>query len=1194
MNFKYFLLLWIILFQGAVFSQSADFTAAPTTICVGGSVQFTDASVGAASYSWTFVDGTGGQTSTIQNPLITYSTPGTFAVVLTIANGGLSDTEFKSAFITVLATATATLTSASGSDNQTVCLGDALTSINYAIQGATGATFSGLPPGVVGSFNPTASGGNVVISGTPTALGTYPFSFTTNGISCGPITVNGTITVQSSPTLTLTSGSGNPSVCLAESIAPIAFSVGGSAIGASVSGLPAGMNGSFSAGTFTLSGTPSVSGTFPYTVTTTGGACPPETFNGTITVVAQHTLGLTSAVGTVNQTVCLSSPIADITYAVGGSATGATITGLPSGINGTFNAGVFTISGTSSTVGSFPFTVETTGTPCTSVSATGTITISAAPTLSLTSSNGNQSVCLSAAIVPITFSVGGSATGASVSGLPTGINGNFSAGTFTITGTPSAVGAFPYTVTTTGGVCPPVTFSGTITVEDQHTINLSSAAGTNTQTVCLGAPIANITYVVGGSATGAIATGLPAGVSGTFNAGVFTISGTSTTTGNFPFTVETTGTPCTTVSTTGTLTVADQPTVQLTSAPATNNQVVCLNDLIVDITYAVGGSATGATVSGLPSGVVGSFSGGVFTITGSPTLTGSLTYTITTTGGPCVGANATGVLNVGPELNLISPASTANQTVCEDSSLVNIVYSVDASTSGISVSGLPNGVTGTFSGGVYTISGSPLESGVFTYTITTTGGPCNALSATGTIMVNPGASLTLQSAGTNVQTVCQFDSIVPIIYNLGGSATGANVIGLPPGIIAAVDAGTLTIDGASSTSGNFPFTISTTGSICGETSVSGSLQVDPAHELQLLSLPATENQTLCLNTAFSTLVYAISGGATDADVINLPAGLNFIVQNDSVIISGTPTQSGNQSFTVFTIGNGCSVDSANVSLNVDISASLTLISASTTSAQVVCEEVFIDTIMYVLSPGADTAMVFGLETDFFANFLNDTLVITGNSNSLGVFPYFVVAYGVFCPNDTVFGTIEVQNTQLVLGSAFGTNDQTVFLGDTIESIAYVASGPVLVNDLPPGLTANFIAGSPSVLTITGTPSQTGSYYYSIQLNGLCGNLLLIGDITVLAPEPIDSTLFVPNLFSPNADGYNDFFEIVNLDLNPGTGLTVINREGSVVYENEAYDNSWGGTFNDNPLPDGTYYYVLQNSLTDKVIKGSVTILRNKK
>jgi hypothetical protein len=64
----------------------------------------------------------------------------------------------------------------------------------------------------------------------------------------------------------------------------------------------------------------------------------------------------TSATGTDAQTVCINTPITNITYATTG-ATGATVTGLPAGVTGVWAANVVTISGTPTVAGTFNYTV---------------------------------------------------------------------------------------------------------------------------------------------------------------------------------------------------------------------------------------------------------------------------------------------------------------------------------------------------------------------------------------------------------------------------------------------------------------------------------------------------------------------------------------------------------------------------------------------------------------------------------------------------------------------------------------------------------------------------------------------------------------------------------------------------------------------------------------------------------------------
>jgi len=97
--------------------------------------------------------------------------------------------------------------------------------------------------------------------------------------------------------------------------------------------------------------------------------------NGVLTVNANNSIALTSAAGTNSQTLCISTAITSITYATTG-ATGATVSGLPTGVTGSWSANVFTISGTPSVSGTFNYTVSMTG-GCTggTNTATGSITV---------------------------------------------------------------------------------------------------------------------------------------------------------------------------------------------------------------------------------------------------------------------------------------------------------------------------------------------------------------------------------------------------------------------------------------------------------------------------------------------------------------------------------------------------------------------------------------------------------------------------------------------------------------------------------------------------------------------------------------------------------------------------------------------------------------------------------------------------
>ena len=483
-------------------------------------------------------------------------------------------------------------------------------------------------------------------------------------------------------------------------------------------------------------------------------------------------VSLESADGTDAQTLCINTPITPIVYSVGSSASAPTITpALPAGLTSSFNGIQLTISGTPTIAGNFAYTITTTGT-CKPSSATGTINVQTQK-ITLSSGSASPSVCINTP-VSIGFTLSGTATGATTTGLPGGVTGSTSGSFYNFTGTPTVPGVYPYTITTTG-TCTATTFSGTITVTSQ-TITLNTANAI--QTICINSPISNIQYTVGGTGTGITSvTGLPAGVSSSFASGILSITGTPTTSTGSPFTytITTSGT-CSPVTASGTITVTPAASFTLTSASGTNTQTVCINSGITDITYAVNGG-TGATASGLPAGVSGLFNAGVFTLSGTPTAAGTFNYTITTSGG-CGAGTATGTITVQSQTITLASGSTSPTTCINTLMSPNIVYTIGGTASGASVTGLPAGLNGTLSGSNFTIGGTPTVSGSFPYTVTLTGSCSTTATASGTITVTgaaTGGSLTSVSicSGTSgtLTLVGQVGTIVRWEYSTDGGST---------------------------------------------------------------------------------------------------------------------------------------------------------------------------------------------------------------------------------------------------------------------------------------------------------------------------------------------------------------------------------------------------------------------------------------
>jgi hypothetical protein len=173
----------------------------------------------------------------------------------------------------------------------------------------------------------------------------------------------------------------------------------------------------------------------------------------------QATLVLSS--GIPDQTVYTGTAITPIVYKWGSAATDVTVENLPAGVSAAKDADAKTVTISGNPTATATYTVKTVG-GVNEISLSGTITIStvAPGTLTCTSGNLSQTVNIGAAIQNIVIEWGGGASDVILSGLPAGLQASKSGNILTISGIPTADGA--YTVKTVGGMTE-LTLSGTIT-----------------------------------------------------------------------------------------------------------------------------------------------------------------------------------------------------------------------------------------------------------------------------------------------------------------------------------------------------------------------------------------------------------------------------------------------------------------------------------------------------------------------------------------------------------------------------------------------------------------------------------------------------------------------------------------------------------------------------------------------------------
>lgn len=126
-----------------------------------------------------------------------------------------------------------------------------------------------------------------------------------------------------------------------------------------------------------------------------------------------------------------------------------------------------------------------------------------------------------------------------------------------------------------------------------------------------------------------------------------------------------------------------------------------------------------------------------------------------------------------------------------------------------------------------------------------------------------------------------------------------------------------------------------------------------------------------------------------------------------------------------------------------------------------------------------------------------------------------------------------------------------------------------------------------------TVSPTTNTTYTVQITDINGCVDSTTAIITVLPDLTD--LIVPNLFTPNGDGFNDMWIVQNLDAYTANEVTVFNIYGQVVYESAPYLNDWDGSYaGGNILPDGTYFYIirLNDPLFPDPIQGALTLTGN--
>lgn len=161
-------------------------------------------------------------------------------------------------------------------------------------------------------------------------------------------------------------------------------------------------------------------------------------------------------------------------------------------------------------------------------------------------------------------------------------------------------------------------------------------------------------------------------------------------------------------------------------------------------------------------------------------------------------------------------------------------------------------------------------------------------------------------------------------------------------------------------------------------------------------------------------------------------------------------------------------------------------------------------------------------------------------------------------------------------------DTSVSQGFTVDLEGYYP-GAISYNWTPSETLNNNTISNPEA-----TPLVTTTYYLEVtDINGCINS----DSVEITAIE--DFKLFIHNVITPDGNGMNDTWKITNIETFSEADVFVFDRWGLEVLRVIGYQNDWGGVSGTDQLPDGTYYYIIKVSESDKVYKGALTVLRNK-
>ncbi|MCL9769911.1 hypothetical protein NAT47_05730, partial [Flavobacterium sp. HXWNR69] len=468
--------------------------------------------------------------------------------------------------------------------------------------------------------------------------------------------------------------------------------------------------------------------------------------------------------------------------------------------------------------------------------------------------------------------------------------------------------------------------------------------------------------------------------------------------------------------------------LDLTSAPATSSQNLCLNDPIVNITYQTSGDATNANVTGLPSGLSSSYTAGVLTISGNPTQTGTFNYTVETVG--CTpNLTLTGSIVVNPNPTFTSLAANGPICIGQDAvfTLVGtpgaiVLYSIDGGS--VQIANLDS------SSGSATVTILAATSNVTINLIEIELGTCDiVLTNTATVVVQPTPAIPLITMTAPTCTADGFSTIINYDATLTYTFTPAGPTIDSTGLISGMTFGT----SYTVTAGNGTCTSQASSSF----SNTATLSIPLVPTISVTAPTCSANGFATITNYVTGLTYNFTPVGPTVDSTGLISGMTF---GTSYVVSannGSCSSTDSSSFVVNSIlptpvaptvsvtAPTCAADGFSTITNYDATLTYTFTPAGPTiNASGLVQGMVLGTSYQVTSTNASSC------TSLVSNsFVNNPMLVTPAVPTISVTAPTCSANGFATITNYVTGLTynftpvgpTVDSTGLISGMTFGTS-----------------------------------------------------------------------------------------------------------------------------------------------------------------------------